>query len=143
VDSSTIPGRGVLLGPGYGSSYLEIALSNSYSAISLDIAELNNPGMDAFAGSATVQLYGAGWLPLAGGSVVVGPNPTLLVLRSEGRDIRGVRIASNAASSRPVIDNFAAGDWSAAVPEPGSGTLLFAAALLFAVAKLRIHSNLQ
>jgi hypothetical protein len=150
ADGSLIPGRGVLLGAGYGVSYVEIAFANGYNAVAMDIAELNNPAMDAFAGSAFVQVFGAGWTPLAGGATVTGPAPTFLAFRSEESNIRGIRIYSNAASSRPVIDNLSAGEWSTrpdpepvAIPEPSSLTLLLVPVLFLLARNYPIINRLQ
>jgi hypothetical protein len=143
-DGSTIPGRGVLIGPA-APSPLEISLTAGFNAVALHVAESNSAGFDLFTGSANVQFFGAGWQLLPDAQVIVGPNPTFLAVKSDA-DIRGVRIYSNASGTRPVIDNFSAGHWAAGpvgpppeepptgVPEP-LYTGLIGAALLLLVRK--------
>jgi hypothetical protein len=118
-DGSTTPGRGVLIGS-TATTPLEISLAAGFTAIALHVAEVNSTGFNLFTGTANVQLFGAGWQPLPDAQIILGPNPTFLAAASDV-DIRGVRIYSNATGTRPVIDNFSAGQWAAGPLEPLPG----------------------
>jgi hypothetical protein len=111
-DGSPLPGRGVLIGPGYGF-YVQIQFLAEVTAVTMNVASLNNPDLNEFAGGVRVELYdvqGSTWTAVPEAFLTTGPDPSFVGIAS-GAPIGGVRISSVAPQTKPAVDNVAIGSW--------------------------------